>query len=125
MKLKIYLPKLLLAMVILSLQFSCTDEVMDKINNNPDNAKDVTAKFLLSDVETSTAFNVVGSDLSFFSSVYIEHEVGTYNQLWDAETRSTQPTTSSTYDNPWKSIYQNLLNAKKAIAKCSAGGDEA
>jgi hypothetical protein len=98
---------------------------MDRINNNPDNAKDVTAKFLLSDVETSTAFNVVGSDLSFFASVYIEHEVGTYNQLWDAETRSTQPTTSSTYDNPWKSVYQNLLNAKKAIAKCSTGGDEA
>jgi hypothetical protein len=93
---------------------------MDKINTNNDNTKDVTSKFIISDIETSTAFNIVGSDLSFFASIYMEHETGTYGQMWDAEMRNSQPTTSSTYDNQWKELYQNLKNAKIVISKCSA-----
>jgi hypothetical protein len=110
-----------LGIVILS---SCTESVMDNINSDTDNTEDVTAKFLVSDIETSTAFNIVGSDLSFYASVYIEHETGTYNQMWDAETRLSQPTASSTYDNSWKQLYQNLSNAKTVIKKCSTGGSE-
>ncbi|MTK51981.1 SusD/RagB family nutrient-binding outer membrane lipoprotein [Paludibacter sp.] len=124
MKTKINISKwAFLALGILFLS-SCSEDVMDKVNENKDNAKDVTSKFIITDIETSTAFNIVGSDLSFYASVYMEHEVGTYNQMWDAETRNTQPTSASTYDNSWKAIYQNLKNAKTVIAKCSTGGVE-
>lgn len=104
---------------------SCTEDSMDKINANNDNAKDVTSKFIVTDLETSTAFNIVGSDLSFYASVYMEHEVGTYGQMWDADQRVSQPVSASTYDNQWKELYQNLKNAKIVIAKCSVGGLEA
>ena len=99
---------------------SCSEDAMDKINENNDNAKDVTSKFIISDIETSTAFNIVGSDLSFYASIYMEHEVGTYGQMFDAEMRNSQPTSSSTYDNQWKEIYANLKEAKIVISKCSA-----
>ena len=103
---------------ILSLS-SCTEDVMDKINTNNDYSKDVISKFIITDIETSTAFNIVGSDLSFYASVYMEHEVGTYGQMWDADQRVSQPVSASTYDNQWKELYQNLKNAKIVIAKCS------
>lgn len=109
----------------LAILSSCTNSELDKINANSDNPTDVTSKFIITDIETATAFNVVGSDLSFYASVYMEHEVGTYNQMWDAETRVSQPISSSTYDNGWINLYANLRSAKAVIAKCSSGGKEA
>lgn len=102
---------------------SCSNSVLDSINKDNNHALDVTSKFIITDIETSTAFNVVGSDLSFYASIYLEHEVGTYGQMWDAETRVSQPVASSTYDNTWKAIYQNLKNAKVVITKCSTGNE--
>jgi len=104
---------------------SCSQSIMDRININPDNPTTAASKFIITDLETSTAFNIVGADLSLYASVYIEHEVGTYNQMWDAELRISQPTASSTYDNAWVQLYTNFKNAKIAIANCSTGGPEA
>lgn len=97
---------------------SCSEDVMDKVNENPNNAHDVPAKFILSDVGVSTAFNVVGGDFTLYSSVYIEHETGTGQQQWRAETRNGEPTASSTYNNAWLSLYSNIKNAKMVIDKC-------
>ncbi|MCI0920447.1 SusD/RagB family nutrient-binding outer membrane lipoprotein [Sphingobacterium rhinopitheci] len=104
---------------------SCSEDAMDAVNVNPNNPTDVTSKFILADVITSTAFNNVGSDINTYLAAYVEHEVGTYNQLWDAEHRVSQPALSSTFNNPWGSIYEAIRNAKIAIAKCSEGGVEA
>jgi len=104
---------------------SCSEDIMDEVNFNPNNPTDVTSKFILADVITSTAFNNVGSDINTYLSAYVEHEVGTFNQLWDAEHRISQPALSSTFNNPWGSIYEALRNTKIAIAKCSEGGAEA
>lgn len=97
---------------------SCTEDVMDKINENPNNPKDAPAKFLVTDLGVSTAFNTVGGDFSLYSSVYIEHEVGIGNQLFRAETRRGEPSTATTYNNAWISLYANIKNAKIAILKC-------
>lgn len=97
---------------------SCTEDAMDKINKNPNKPKDAPAKFLVTDLGVSTAFNTVGGDFSLYSSVYIEHEVGIGNQLYRAEVRSGEPTTSTTYNNAWISVYSNIKNAKIAIKKC-------
>ncbi len=125
MKNKINLSKWVMIGLGVAFLSSCSQSIMDRINTNPDNPTTAASKFIVTDLETSTAFNIVGADLSFYASVYIEHEVGTYNQMWDAELRLTQPTASSTYDNAWVQLYGNYKNAKIVIANCSTGGPEA
>lgn len=96
---------------------SCTESVMDDINfdkNHPDN---VQAKFILTDVITSTGFSVVGGDLSLFGSIYMEHEAGIHNQFYNAETRNGEPYIASTFQNSWGTIYANMKGIRIAIDK--------
>lgn len=97
---------------------------MDKINNDSDHTKDVYSKFILPDVITSTAFNNVGGDLSTYVSTYVEHEVGTHNQLYNAEIRQNEPSAASTFNNTWINLYAALKNARIIIEKSSDGGTE-
>lgn len=97
---------------------SCTEDAMDKINKNPNKPATAPAKFLVTDLGVSTAFNTVGGDFSLYTSVYMEHEVGTGNQLYKAEIRNGEPSTATTYNNAWISLYANIKNAKIAIQKC-------
>ena len=114
--------KFILGASLLAILSSCSEETMDKINEDVNHPTNVQTKYTLTDAITATAFSVTGSDLAFYSSVYIEHNVGTYGQLHDAELRlGSQIYSSSTYDNSWKSIYQNMYNLKTVIDKCSTG----
>lgn len=97
---------------------SCTEDAMDKVNENPNKPATAPAKFLVTDLGVSTAFNTVGGDFSLYTSVYMEHEVGIGNQLYRAETRNGEPSTATTYNNAWISLYANIKNAKIAILKC-------
>lgn len=97
---------------------------MDKINSNPNNPTDVASKYIITDVITSTAFNCTGSDLNFYASVYMEHNVGIYGQMYTAEIRQAC-TDATTYDNIWGLLYANLNDLKTVIKKCSTGGTEA
>jgi hypothetical protein len=115
---------LLVALVISATMVSCSENVMDTINQDPNHTKDVQAKYILADVITSTAFNVVGGDFNTYSSSYVEHEVGTDNQLYRAEHRDNEPSAASTFNNVWGSSYAALKNARIAIAKCSTGGPQ-
>ncbi|HEX2920070.1 MAG TPA: SusD/RagB family nutrient-binding outer membrane lipoprotein [Bacteroidales bacterium] len=115
---------LLGAIVILATMVSCSEDVMDQINEDKNHSKDVQAKFILADVITSTAFNNVGGDISTYTSVYIEHEVGTHNQMFRAENRESEPSAASTFNNVWGNCYAALKNARIIIAKCSEGGSE-
>lgn len=105
--------------------FGCSESVMDKINKDNDHTQDVPAKFILTDAITSTAFSNIGGDLNSYMSSYIEHEVGVFNQLWNAETRAGEVTSSSTFNNVWNGLYSNLKNARIIIDKCSEGGSQA
>jgi len=116
----------LLALALLAVpMISCTDSVMDDINVDKNHAQDVQAKFIVTDLITSTAFSTVGGDFSTYASVYIEQEAGIHNQLFNAETRNGEPSSTNTYNNVWSSTYTNLKNAKTVIAKCSGEGEEA
>ncbi|MFT3703999.1 MAG: SusD/RagB family nutrient-binding outer membrane lipoprotein [Agriterribacter sp.] len=121
-QLKIYL---LFALTTLGMFISsCSKKELDKVNFNPNNPSDVSAKFILTDMMTSTAFGVVGGDLSTYSSVYVEHEAGVWGQTFNAETRVGEPTQATTYNNSWNAIYANIKSLKIIIAKTSAGGSE-
>lgn len=104
--------------------YSCSEDTMDDINKNVNDPTDVASNLIITDVMTSTAFSVTSSDLAFYASTYVEHNVGIYNQMYNAEIRTSEPTSSTTYNNSWNSAYQNLLNLKTIIEKCSEGGSE-
>ncbi|HLT87397.1 MAG TPA: SusD/RagB family nutrient-binding outer membrane lipoprotein [Sphingobacterium sp.] len=126
MKLRNNIYKLLaLGMLATPIAFtSCSEDRMDEINFNPNNPIDVEAKFILADLITSTAVRSVGGDLNTYLSTYVEHEVGTHNQLWRAEHREGEPQTASTFNNSWNSIYEAIRNARIIVEKCSEGGPQ-
>jgi hypothetical protein len=106
------------------LSWSCSEDIMDDINKNVNDPSNVGSHLIITDVMTSTAFRIVGSDLAFYASTYIEHNVGVHGQMYNAEIRSGEPTSSTTYNNSWGSAYENLYNLKLIIEKCSTGGSE-
>lgn len=117
--------KVLFGITILTLSFfGCSEDTMDDINEDINHTKDVPAKFILADVITSTAFYNVGGDLSTYTSAYIEHEVGTHNQLFRAEHREGEPSVSSTFNNVWFNLYNSLKNARMVVEKTSSGGPQ-
>lgn len=103
---------------------SCSKDALDKVNSNPNNPEDVPAKFTVTDMITSTAFNIVGGDISLYASIYVEHEAGVWNQQYNAEVRRGEPSSSTTYNNTWGSIYNNIKALKIVIDKTSEGGSE-
>lgn len=103
---------------------SCSEDVMDSINNNPNDPKDVPSRFILTDVMTSTAFSITGADYNLYASVYMELNVGTQGQMYNAEIRTGEPIASSTYNNSWNAQYRNLRQLQIVIDKCSPGGSE-
>ena len=104
---------------------SCSKDTLDDINKDTNNPADVQSKFILTDVITRTAFNNSGGDVNTYVSTYVEHEVGVHNQMFYSEMRITQPTSASTFNNPWGTLYTSLKDAKMIVAKCSEGGPEA
>lgn len=104
--------------------FSCTESIMQDINEDKNHPSDVASKLIITDVINSTSFSVIGADFSFYASVYVEYNVGIYNQMYNAEIRVGEPTSATTYNNYWGAAYSNMLNLKKIIEKCSPGGEE-
>ena len=87
------------AATVLSVVFSgCSEDAMDRINKDHGHTQSVAARFILTDVITSTAFSNAGGDFNTYLSAYIEYEVGVDNQLYYAETRESEPTSSSTFN---------------------------
>lgn len=125
MKKYINITKGILATVVLSaLVVSCSQDELDEVNKDINHTQDAPAKFILADVITATAFSNSGGDINTYTSAYVEHEVGTDNQLYRAEHREGEPSTSSTFNNVWGGLYGTLRNARLAIEKCSPDGSQ-
>lgn len=110
--------------VIVMLLPSCTEKIMDEINFNPNNPTDVSSRLTLTDNMIELGITGVGGSMMFYASVYIEHTVGTHAQHLSAEIRSAEPTSATTYNNDWTTIYYNLWSLRKVIERCSEGGPE-
>ena len=111
------------AVGVLSVVLSgCSEDAMDRINKDHGHTQSVAGRFILTDVITSTAFSNAGGDLNTYLSSYIEYEVGVDNQLYYAETRESEPTSSSTFNNTWNNLYSTLKSARIIINQCSDGG---
>ena len=97
---------------------------MDEINKDTSSPLNVNAKFLIPDIEVRTAQNIIGGDFNTYFGAYVEHWVGTHNQLYQAEIRGAEVRVSSTFNNTWGTVYENIRNAKIVVSKCSEGGAE-
>lgn len=115
---------ILLAGLLVFAAWSCSEDIMDDINKNVNDPTDVGSNLIITDAMVTSAFSITGSDLAFYASVYIEHNVGIWNQSYNAEIRSGEPISATTYNNSWNSMYNNLYNLKVIIEKCSEGGSE-
>lgn len=102
---------------------ACTDKIMDDINKNRNDAEDVLAANELPSVVTETAFTTTGTDMAWYTSVFIEHNAGTHAQMRDADTR-VGVTASSLMNNSWNAAYDNMMILQDIIKKCSPGGSE-
>lgn len=103
---------------------SCSDDKLDEINTNLNDPLNVPTRLVITDVMTSTAFNITGSDYSFYAGVYSELNAGNFGQMYDAQNRDGQPQLASTYNNSWNTSYRQLSTLKGIIEKCSEGGAE-
>ena len=124
MKFKNISKKLLVSIFIAGSCVSCSEDKMDEINKDLNHTTNVVSKLIITDVITSTAFSQVGGDFNTYLSTYVEHEVGTHAQLYNAEVRVGEPSSSSTFNNVWGGLYSTIKNAKIIISKCSEGGKE-
>ncbi|MEG1563999.1 MAG: SusD/RagB family nutrient-binding outer membrane lipoprotein [Bacteroides sp.] len=94
---------------------ACSEDAMDRVNEDKDHTTNVPAKSILADVITSTAFRNIGGDLNTYYSIYVEHTVGVDNQTANAEKRNGEPSASSTFNNVWGNLYSTLKDARMAI----------
>ena len=79
--------KYLALISFLFLQFSCSEDIMDDINRDRNNAQEMVVKNLLPDLMLKTAFESTATDIAWYTTVYIEHNAGTWNQSFAADRR--------------------------------------
>lgn len=103
--------------------WSCSEDVMDEINKNVNDATTADAFAILPDVLLKTAVTTAATDLAWYASAYIEHSAGQWAQHHDTDRRLTMNATSN-FNNHWNGVY-DILNLLKIIReKCSPGGSE-
>lgn len=111
-------------LLILLFSFSCSDEIMDEIDTDPNNPSDVPISMLMSGCTVATPYWVTGTTLAWYSSVFVEQTTGAHGQMRDADRRAN--INSQLSENSWAfQIYPSLLpDLKIIIEKGSEGGSE-
>lgn len=115
----------ILSMLLLVLfTFSCSDEIMDEIDTDPNNPSDVPISMLMSGVTVGAPYWVAGTELGWYCSIFVEHTAGAHGQMRDADRRAN--INSQLSENSWAFfIYPRLLpDLKIIIEKGSEGGNE-
>lgn len=104
--------------------FSCSDEIMDEIDTDPNNPTDVPISMLMSGCTVGAPYWITGTTLAWYSSVFCEQTAGAHGQMRDADRRAN--INSQLSENSWAfQIYPRLLpDLKIIIEKGSEGGSE-
>jgi hypothetical protein len=104
---------LFLLLISLLLVTSCSEEIMDEINEEKNDALEMSANNMLPDVLVKSGFETAGTDIAWYTSVYIEHNAGTWNQMYTADVRQAQ-NDNSLMNNSWNSLY-DVMNVCNTI----------
>lgn len=114
---------LLLAMVSLLIA-SCSEDIMDEVNRDLNNATSMSAQNMMPDVILKSAFQTTGTDIAWYATVYIEHSAGTWAQSNEADKRIGQEA-STLFNNNWNNVYDLLMILDDMLKKTDpATGDE-
>jgi hypothetical protein len=105
--------KIFALLFIASMVVSCSEDIMDDINKDRNNAQDMDAMNLLPDLILKSTYGTAATDLAWYATVFIEHNAGTWAQSWDADRRANLES-SSLLNNSWNGLY-NVMNSAKTI----------
>jgi hypothetical protein len=109
--------KKIILFALLSVFFaSCSEEKMDEINKEKNDAENMPATFILPDAILKSAFETTGTDIAWYATVYIEHNAGTWAQSVDADKRIAQ-NASSLFNNNWTNLYAVMLDCRNILDK--------
>jgi hypothetical protein len=103
--------------------FACSEDKMDEINRELNNALSMSAQSMLPDVILKSAVETGATDIAWYATVYIEHSAGTWGQSVDADRRIGQ-TAASLFNNNWNNLYDVLMICNDMIKKTDPDGDE-
>jgi hypothetical protein len=107
--------KIFLASVTASLVLSCSDDILDEINKNPNAPTDVPISLLLPQATISTVHGVAGDGGGEFASFFVEHTTNVHlNPRMPFNVNGTV----------WNNTYSTLNDLKTIIWKGSEGGPE-
>lgn len=97
------------------LLLSCSDEILDEINSNPNAPTDVPISLLLPQATISTIHGVAGDGGGEFASFFVEHATNVHlNPRLPFNVNSTV----------WGNTYSTLKDLRAIINKGSEGGNE-
>jgi len=102
---------------------ACSDEKMDEINKEVNEALEMEAGSILPDAILKTAFETTGTDIAWYATVYIEHSAGTWAQSAVADKRQGQ-NDASLMNNNWNNLYNVMNELKDILNKTSPTGTE-
>lgn len=85
---------------------SCSEDVLDEINENPNSPTETPLSLVLPVVETEIAYSIVGGDMSLYAGVWSQLVTGVHAQLHAAD-RFVY--TNSMVNNTWTSSYAGAL----------------
>jgi hypothetical protein len=115
--------KFLLIALFTAFLWSCSEDIMDDINKNVNNASSADAFAILPDAALKSAYTANATDLAWYASAFIEHSAGQWAQHHDADRRLGLHATSH-FNNHWNGMY-DILNMLKIIReRCAPGGPE-
>ncbi|BDX38753.1 hypothetical protein CYCD_21080 [Tenuifilaceae bacterium CYCD] len=96
--------------------FACSEDAMDDVNEEKNDALEMDAKNLIPDAIVKSAYETTGTDMAWYTSVYIEHNAGTWGQAYDEDHRKTS-NSSQTLNNSWNELYDVMNICHTIILK--------
>jgi hypothetical protein len=103
---------------------SCSEDILDEIDTNPNNPEEVSVNLLMPQVTVNIPTAVTGADLAWYSSVFVQHTAGVHAQLQEADRRIGLQN-NTLVNNMWGNIYSGVLpDLNIIIERGSEGGAE-
>ncbi len=116
--------RIITAGVVILCFSACSKSKLTEINKDLNDPTNLPASNILPSAIVETAFGTTGTDLAWYSSLFIEQSAGTDEQFYDGDRRSVL-TAASLVNNSWNSIYDNLSVLHDLIGKTSPDGKDA
>ena len=104
---------------------ACSDDKLDEIDTNLNNPVVAPLSLLMPQVTVNTAFGISGTDLSWYSSIFVEHTTGVHAQFEQGDKRTNASFNSNVTSNNWNDIYANQLQDLNIIITEGSTGKEA